>query len=84
MKVICILEPRSMYDSDGNRVEGVVSPIRVGNEYNIVLEVELPEGCYYKLNEIKEKQLFHSELFAKLSDIDETELINEREEVYAG
>ena len=77
MKVICV---------DNKDFDGSLIPVlNIGSEYTVVfkgVDVRQPEnGNYYKLAEINNGQCYHESLFAPLSEIDELELVNEKEEV---
>lgn len=81
MKLICIKQE----SYDGVTGDKINNPILiVGNEYTIEDIVERQDkGVYYRLRETRWLEVFHSSLFAVISDIDETELVNERELVEA-
>lgn len=53
----------------------------VGNYYCVVEEIQYEDGVYYQLAEIPHPDIFHCDLFARISEIDEQELVNTKEEV---
>lgn len=82
MRVICISE------GSGPNGDAYMPPIIVGNPYNVKSQEVLNDGkMYYELHEIppdhffRERYLYACYLFAVPSEIDETELINHKEEV---
>ena len=69
MKVICI-------DSYGNKN----SIVEIGETYNVIGEVNLYSIEWYELQE-HPKWFYQKRQFIPCSDIDETQLVNEKEEV---
>lgn len=81
MKVICIQSASYCH----NNIDGTTLPptkLNIGGEYNVIDGHNYSDGYYYELLEIKRYngmvRLFHSRMFAQVSDIDETELVNEK------
>lgn len=82
-KVICVNSgtPGKTHDNLGNK--GVFVPkIFVGSEYTVVDVMENEHGIFYELLErpadILNVFFYDSKLFSELSDLDETELVNEK------
>jgi len=89
MKVICIQEAKSTFRLTG---EKATSPQpRVGEYFHVVGSKSLHflDGSveeYYELQEFPptpNKHLYNAIMFAEVSDIDETELVNAKPEVDA-
>lgn len=84
MRVICLLtgNPDKTFDCMGNK--GVyVPPVYVGNEYTVV-DKDIHNGrLFYELAEVPPDGFIHfqyeSKMFGIPSDIDETELVKDRE-----
>jgi hypothetical protein len=88
MKVLCVDTPAHSYTIQG--VKATIPPIYVGNEYTVVDIVNWhfrgKDWVVYELLEIPAAPMhfyYASDLFAELSNEDETELVNTKEEVYA-
>lgn len=88
MKVICVDTVKGSFTSSGKKTD--MPPVYVGNEYNVVdkksRSFKGKTWVLYELDEIKPNPhvfLYCSDLFAECSTgIDETELVNEKVEVY--
>lgn len=87
MKVMCIKESKERFNiMTGDRLP--LHGLIIGNIYTVIDDVFVStlNQSMYELEEFKpdpKRQLFGKDLFAPLSDIDETELANKKEEVYA-
>lgn len=75
MRVLCI--------STGNENDISFCPflIKEGEEYEVIDEEIDDEGLWYELS-IQPGDVYRSEYFAPLSNIDEMQLVTAREEVY--
>lgn len=88
MSVLCIHSGTKWLDQQGNQVDPDVGPSPTEGEcYNVVDIFTFTEGPYYQLAEIPPTSthtfIFWHEMFVPVSDIDETELIRQREGVTA-
>jgi hypothetical protein len=86
MKLICIKEAVKRYYTKTKEPIPLDGFLKIGNEYTAVDEVKRDGVCFYELAECPPlngiRRIFGCHLFAFISDIDETELVNEKE--YAG
>lgn len=84
-KVLCIKSSKDCIDYMGKRVESSGINVVVGEYYTVIEEIDFQDGVYYFLNEIPAytNEVYHSSLFALVSDLDETDLVNEKVEVHA-
>jgi len=89
MKVICVDSVANCHYSNGKKAHGI-PPVIIGSEYTVINKVSQnvlgKTWLFYELLEIRPSPFvnyYASDLFAELSDIDENELVNTKEEVYA-
>lgn len=88
MTVLCVDEIHESLTCYGKKA--TMPPVYVGNYYNVVDKVEWrfmgKTWLLYELAEIKPNPgrcLYASDLFAECSDVDVSEFVTEKEEVYA-
>lgn len=84
MRLICIDSGSQWTDREGNPIEAGTELV-VGNYYTSIRTKEMADGLCHELAEIPPQHgyvnIYHSTLFARISSIDETELIQQREAV---
>jgi hypothetical protein len=78
MKVICVIPITIIAESCKNKTRP-----QVGDIDEVIRSEHFKGHLYYSLERFGRDVGFLAECFAQLSDIDETELINEREQVIA-
>jgi hypothetical protein len=83
-KVLCVKASTRSLDCKGRVVEDSGWNVVVGNFYTVIKDEYYIDGVYYHLSESKSpNEIFISTLFTIVSDIDEMELVNKKEETYA-
>ncbi len=84
MKVLCIDEPKfNRTPGEATRMSTPIQTVQVGSIYTVRDVREYDGMSYYSLMEFEAHYYFTVTIFAPLSDIDELELINAREETFA-
>ena len=77
MRVICVKQ-ESYKRCSGEVIKNPY--LIVGNEYHVIQTVEHAEyGVYYLLEGGSLFEVFHSSLFAIISNIDELDMVNQKE-----
>lgn len=85
-RVLCIKSSKVCVDYLDKPAECSCLNVVVGEYCTVIEEVTFHDGVYYFLAEIPAyiNEVFKSSLFAAVSELDEMELVNHKEEVYAG
>lgn len=78
MRVVCIKEP-----TKESIAPGIKSRVRVGEFYEVIDQIEAYGDVYYELS-VHPNGYYRQDYFVPCSDIDETELVNKKEEVLHG
>lgn len=78
MLLLCVKKPtEAFYTNDKAKAPLCLKPLIIGEYYNSIQEKEFDDGLYYFLEGFPNNECFHHSLFAKPSDLDETELVTE-------
>jgi hypothetical protein len=84
MLLLCVKKSsEATYADDNTPAKAGPKNVIVGEYYFSVGEIHADDGLYYFLECFPEDECFHYSLFARQSDLDETELVTEEfEEKY--
>lgn len=85
MKIICLKEPSKAYLSISKK-KIPTTPISIGSEYTVQAEMIFEGRKYYILSEFVNEEIskaWDARLFGLISDIDEMQLVNQKEELHA-
>lgn len=76
MRVICIQKANRL---NGKPADNRIPQPEEGNVYNVAAQYDFEEKAFYVLCEFPSNNIFEASMFIPLSDLDETELVNESE-----